>query len=175
MNKVNPPNFSFIAKKTLMETLKFLFSFVKNLPCPLLWSIFLFLLFLVFLFTLGFVIVIHTFNQLNRFLQGWDFFHFSLLDLDLIWLKYHTLSLYTGNVTRFMTLWVRWFKLLIKVSKFQKQIFLFSFEPKYEPNFFLNSALASKMSQMKAYWILGIYFLMTKSRIISFGFWFKWE
>ena len=37
----------------------------------------------------------------------------------------------------------------IKVSKFQKQIFLFSFEPKTERNYFLNSALASKMSQMK--------------------------
>ena len=38
---------------------------------------------------------------------------------------------------------------LIKVSKFQKQIFLFSFEPKIERNYFLNAALASKMSQIK--------------------------
>ena len=37
----------------------------------------------------------------------------------------------------------------IKVSKFQKQIFLFSFEPKNEQNYFLNSSLASKMSQIK--------------------------
>jgi hypothetical protein len=37
---------------------------------------------------------------------------------------------------------------LLKVSKFQKQIFLFSFEPKMN-DFFLNSALASKMSQKK--------------------------
>ena len=35
-----------------------------------------------------------------------------------------------------------------KVSKFQKQIFLFSFEPKKQ-NYLLNSALASKMSQIK--------------------------
>ena len=33
---------------------------------------------------------------------------------------------------------------LIKASKFQKQIFLFSFEPKNEQNYFLFSALASK-------------------------------
>ena len=33
---------------------------------------------------------------------------------------------------------------LLKVSKFQKQIFLFSFEPKNERNYFLISALASK-------------------------------
>ena len=32
----------------------------------------------------------------------------------------------------------------VKVSKFQKQIFLFSFEPKKEQNYFLISALASK-------------------------------
>ena len=37
----------------------------------------------------------------------------------------------------------------LKVSKFQKQIFLFSFEPKNERNYFLNSALASKRSQIK--------------------------
>ena len=34
----------------------------------------------------------------------------------------------------------------IKVSKFRKQIFLFSFEPKNERNYFLISALASKKS-----------------------------
>ena len=34
---------------------------------------------------------------------------------------------------------------ILKVSKFQKQIFLFSFEPKTERNYFLNSALVSKM------------------------------
>ena len=38
---------------------------------------------------------------------------------------------------------------LIKVSKFQKQIFLFSFEPKTKRNYFLNSALVSKMSPIK--------------------------
>ena len=38
---------------------------------------------------------------------------------------------------------------LLKVSKFQKQIFLFSFELKNEWNYFLNSALASKISQIK--------------------------
>ena len=37
----------------------------------------------------------------------------------------------------------------LKVCKFQKQIFLFSFEPKKEWNYFSNSALASKMSQIK--------------------------
>ena len=46
----------------------------------------------------------------------------------------------------------------LKVSKFQKQIFLFSFEPKNEQNCFLNSALASKMSQIKKNG--GIYFLI---------------
>ena len=38
---------------------------------------------------------------------------------------------------------------ILKVSKFRKQIFLFSFERKNERNYFLNSALASKMSQIK--------------------------
>ena len=37
----------------------------------------------------------------------------------------------------------------LKVSKIQKQILLFSFEPKNERNYLLNSALASKMSQIK--------------------------
>ena len=37
----------------------------------------------------------------------------------------------------------------LKVSTFQKQIFLFSFEPKNEQNYFLNSALSSKNSQIK--------------------------
>ena len=37
----------------------------------------------------------------------------------------------------------------LKVSKFQKRIFLFSFEPKNERNYFLTSALVSKMSQIK--------------------------
>ena len=36
-----------------------------------------------------------------------------------------------------------------KVSIFQIQIFLFTFEPKNELNYFLNSALAFKMSQIK--------------------------
>ena len=36
------------------------------------------------------------------------------------------------------------FKEGLKVSKFQKQIFLFSFEPKNERSYFLISALASK-------------------------------
>ena len=35
----------------------------------------------------------------------------------------------------------------LKVSKFHKQIFLFSFEPKSEQNCFLISALASKRDQ----------------------------
>ena len=38
---------------------------------------------------------------------------------------------------------------LLKVSKFQKQIIMFSFEPKNERNYFVNSALASKMGQIK--------------------------
>ena len=37
----------------------------------------------------------------------------------------------------------------VKVSKFQKQIFLFSFKPKNKQNSFFNSALASKMSLIK--------------------------
>ena len=36
----------------------------------------------------------------------------------------------------------------IMVSKFQKHNLLFSFEPKYERNYFLISALASKMGQI---------------------------
>ena len=40
-------------------------------------------------------------------------------------------------------------KWLLKVSKFQKQIFLFSFPPKNERNYFLISVLASKMGQIK--------------------------
>ena len=35
------------------------------------------------------------------------------------------------------------------MSRFQKQIFLFLFEPKNEENYFLNSALVSKMFQIK--------------------------
>ena len=38
---------------------------------------------------------------------------------------------------------------MLKVSKFQKQFFMFSFEPKNERNYFLNSTLASKMGQIK--------------------------
>ena len=38
---------------------------------------------------------------------------------------------------------------MLKVSNFQKQIFLFLFEPKDKQNYFLNSALASKMTQIK--------------------------
>ena len=41
-------------------------------------------------------------------------------------------------------------------SKFWKQIFLFSFEPKNEQNYFLNSVLASKMSQIKKMRVLYI-------------------
>ena len=37
----------------------------------------------------------------------------------------------------------------LKVSKFQKQIFLFSFKAKNERNYFLNSVLASKLSEIK--------------------------
>ena len=40
-------------------------------------------------------------------------------------------------------------KTQLKVSKFQQQIFLFSFEPKNEQNYFLNYALATTMSQIK--------------------------
>ena len=41
----------------------------------------------------------------------------------------------------------------LKVSKFQKQILLFSFEPKNKWNNVLNFALASKMSQIKRNWV----------------------
>jgi hypothetical protein len=37
----------------------------------------------------------------------------------------------------------------LKVGKFQNQIFLPSFEPKNERNYFSNSAQASKMGQIK--------------------------
>ena len=37
----------------------------------------------------------------------------------------------------------------LKVSKSQKQILKFSFEPKNEPKYFCISALASKMGQIK--------------------------
>ena len=53
------------------------------------------------------------------------------------------------------------FPLALKVSKFVKQIFLFSFEPKNDLNHSLISALASKNGLNK--------------KIISFVFWFKWE
>ena len=39
--------------------------------------------------------------------------------------------------------------IVLKVSKFQKQSFLISFEPKKERNYFLKFALASKISQIK--------------------------
>ena len=38
---------------------------------------------------------------------------------------------------------------MLKVSKFRKQIFLFSFEPKNERNYYLISALDCKMGQIK--------------------------
>ena len=80
----------------------------------------------------------------------------------------------------------------LKVSKFQEHIFLFSFAPKNKW-FFLDSALASKMSQIKKWRHFII--LMFKNSIIepliflfdhfrSLGqksknnfvwFWFKWE
>ena len=41
------------------------------------------------------------------------------------------------------------FKSYLKVSKFQKPIFLFSFETKTKRYYFLYSALVSKMSQSK--------------------------
>ena len=53
------------------------------------------------------------------------------------------------------SVWMKdWFKsgyltFLLKVSKFQNQIFLFSFPPINERNCVLNSALASKTSQIK--------------------------
>ena len=74
----------------------------------------------------------------------------------------------------------------VKVSKCQKQIFLFSFEPKNEQIFFFNSALASKMSQIikwrhfivliQGYLIQlrHLFFHLTHFGIKSFGFWFKW-
>ena len=40
-------------------------------------------------------------------------------------------------------------KILVKVSKFQKQIFLFSFEPKTEQNYLLISALRMKNESIK--------------------------
>jgi hypothetical protein len=52
----------------------------------------------------------------------------------------------------------------LKVSKFQKKIFLFSFEPKNKRNYFLISALAYKMSQIKtneralSYYIKGVFY-----------------
>ena len=46
---------------------------------------------------------------------------------------------------------------ILKVSRFQKPIFLFSFEPKNDQIFFLNFALASKMSQIKK--MTALYFI----------------
>ena len=83
-------------------------------------------------------------------------------------------------------------QLKLKVSKFQKQIFLFSFEPKNEWIYFWNSTLASKMSQIKKWrhFIILIseyliqlrdyFFYLTHLRSLgqkkkSFSFWFKWE
>ena len=48
---------------------------------------------------------------------------------------------------------------LLKVSKFQKQIFLFSFKPKNKQNYFLISTLASKNGsnkQMKALYYINL-------------------
>ena len=59
------------------------------------------------------------------------------------------------NVNKYETMYIlsshhpRFYIVILKVSKFQKQIFLFSFEPKNERNYFLNSALTSKVSQIK--------------------------
>jgi hypothetical protein len=51
---------------------------------------------------------------------------------------------------------VKQFKELM-VSKFQKQIFLFSFEPKFKQNYFLISPLGSKMGQIKKIMPLSYY------------------
>ena len=66
------------------------------------------------------------------------------------------IALCSTKYTLYYTL-VKYIRTYAKVSKVQKQIFLFAFEPKKELNYFLNSALASKMSQIKK--IEGIGFL----------------
>ena len=63
-------------------------------------------------------------------------------------------------------------KVGLKVSKFQKQILLFSFEPKNKRNYFLNSALASKMSQIKKTKALYYINLGVFNIIDTFIFWF---
>ena len=49
---------------------------------------------------------------------------------------------------------------LLKVSKFEKQIFLFSFEPKNEQNYFLIYALVSKNGSNQKKWRLFIILIM---------------
>ena len=54
-------------------------------------------------------------------------------------------------------MWSDWiYRLRPRVSKFHKQIFLFSFEPKNEQNHFLISALASKNGLIQKKWRLFI-------------------
>ena len=48
---------------------------------------------------------------------------------------------------------------ILKVSKFQKQIFLSSFPPKNERNYFLISAQASKMGWIRKWWYKGYNFV----------------
>ena len=60
---------------------------------------------------------------------------------------------------------------ILKVSKFQKQIFLFSIEPKNEQNYFLNSALASKMSQIKKK--LGHFIILFRVYLIQYRHYFS--
>ena len=76
---------------------------------------------------------------------------------------------------------------LLKVSKFQKQIFLFSFPPKNQQNYFLISALASEMGRIKKIESLDLFFSLflfvsyilalqgRYRKIFSFVFWRKWE
>ena len=65
---------------------------------------------------------------------------------------------------------------LLKVSKFHKQIFLFSFPPKNEQKYFLNSVLALGQTKKKRNFIIlkgyiyydrGIYLYLTHFRILG--------
>ena len=72
----------------------------------------------------------------------------------MIWILLLATRPKSKNLLRLRYLYLTYLEQLVlwgslKVSKFQKQIFLFSFEPKNDQNYFLNSALASKMSQIK--------------------------
>jgi hypothetical protein len=53
------------------------------------------------------------------------------------------------NFSKEVDIFHRVFKNVLKVSKSQKQVLKFSFEPKNERKYFCNSALVSKMGQIK--------------------------